>query len=387
MNNKLFLILLLFTLCSNTFGQNKDKVVRKDTISSFSSNGFFDNWSIGVAAGANIYFGEEDSKANFEKRITPSFEISATKTATPIISFRVLTSGGFMHSFDKKLQLNKMNAVSAQLHVLFDINNAIWGYKENRRYSIIPYIGTGGIISWGNDWTNRELLLPIGILNKIYLSPRFDLTVDLRHVLVNPRMNNIVARGRLYEGMGTLSVGISYKIGKRCFRKSQKPVQYQSTNDFAYSNKEEQAKSEKNVNIASIPIADKSNVYGIPVMKRDTVLIRDTVYITPPLILFFSMNQSVLTDNELIKLDQYMQYVLQKAPNREFKIFTIAGHADRDTGNSEINQRLSENRINTVCHILTEKYKIPSERIILKALGDTNNPFEVPSSNRAVIIQ
>lgn len=395
MKNRFLLLLLLITVCSSVFGQERDRVSVRDTLFRSFSNRFLDNWDIGAAAGANVYFGEEDSKGNFLKRISPSFEIYATKMITPVVSLRGLASIGVVQGwyksatpinpYDGNLHYEKFNMATVQLHALFDISNAIWGYNEKRKYSIVPFIGTGAAHPWGAGRNNRELIFLAGVLNKVYLSSKLDLTIELRHMLVNPRMNYIMKPGRIYEGMGTLLVGLSYKFGKRGIKKTslsfvgQRAVGETAKDIFMGDNGQ--------VNEVNVTIKNKDKLAGVPINTKDTVIIRDTVYVTPPLVLFFPINQSFLTDNELVKLDLYMQYVLQQNVSKEFKIFNITGHADKDTGNSEINQRLSELRVNTVCRILEEKYKISLDRISLKAEGDKNNPFENSSPNRAVIIQ
>lgn len=388
---RIIFILSLLTLCSNVFGNTENSSTVQDTIKSGFSYRFIDNWSIGATVGANVYFGEEDSKGNFLKRISPSFEIQVTKTATPVISFRGLASVGVVNGwyrsttplnpYDGELHHESFNLMTAQLHVLFNISNAIGGYKEKRRYNIIPFLGTGAAIPWGGGRTNRELIFLAGILNTIYLAPKLDFTVELRHMFVNPRMNYIVKSGRLYEGMGTISVGLSYKFGKKRIKLSNAIPEQNShrvTDQTLFIESHQRIENKNATDTAVAPA-----ISGV----KEPVVVRDTVYLTPPLLIFFPINESYLTDNECVRLDQYMHYVLKRHPNKEFKLFNLSGHADKDTGNTKINQRLSEQRVETIRRILVEKYKIPLGQISLKAEGDTNNQFEKASSNRVVILQ
>ena len=69
------------------------------------------------------------------------------------------------------------------------------------------------------------------------------------------------------------------------------------------------------------------------------------------------------------------------------KTFTLIGSADKDTGTKEINQRLSEQRMQYVYELLVNKYGVSPERLVKKAEGDMNNRFAEPELNRAVIVE
>ncbi|MEG0517581.1 MAG: OmpA family protein [Bacteroidales bacterium] len=391
MKYKLLAMLLLFSI-NSLFGQNRELRSTKDTLDYTFSKRFVDNWDIGVSGGINLYFGEEDHLGNFWKRLSPSGEVAITKMATPIISFRGMATVGQVNGwynsatpinpYDGRLHYETFNLVTAQLHVLFNISNAIWGYNPKRRFSMIPFIGVGAAWPWGSGRNNRELIFPIGLLNRVYLSPKFDFTIELRHMLVNPRMNYVVKKDRLYEGMGTISFGVSYKFGHK--RNKTSPVvpaqsYSQVTNKDLLLGYQQQAKNDIHI-VTTAP--------QTPVFANDTIVVRDTVHVVPPLLIFFPINSSFLSENELVRIDHYLRFVLSLNPNKEFKLFDLSGHADKATGNAKINQRLSEQRVEAVRQILINKYNIDSERILLKAEGDTNNPFgERESPNRVVILQ
>ena len=221
MRGKLFLARLSITLSVSAFGQNSCDSLMQDTIPCRFSPRFTSHWDVGIAGGLNHYFGEVKAADNFWKRVTPSLEIFAERTITPVVSFRGLASIGTVNGwntastsvqyYDENLHFEKFNMITVQLHALFDLSNAIWGYDEERRFSIVPFLGTGVAHPRGSGQNNRELILPVGILNKVNLTSKLDLTVELRHIFVNPRMDYVLKPGKFYEGMGTFSVGLSYK--------------------------------------------------------------------------------------------------------------------------------------------------------------------------------
>ena len=67
---KYLFIMVLFSIIQTSFAQTKEgqslEPARKAT---FINNGFWDHWFIGAGAGANIYFGDRNSDADFFHRL------------------------------------------------------------------------------------------------------------------------------------------------------------------------------------------------------------------------------------------------------------------------------------------------------------------------------
>ncbi len=61
--------------------------------------------------------------------------------------------------------------------------------------------------------------------------------------------------------------------------------------------------------------------------------------------------------------------------------------ADKATGSTKVNRRISEQRMQYVYDILVKKYGISPDRLVKKSEGDSNNRFDEPELNRIVIIQ
>lgn len=100
--------------------------------------------------------------------------------------------------------------------------------------------------------------------------------------------------------------------------------------------------------------------------------------------MFFPIGKATLDKKELTNLEFYVNNAIKADKN---KTFTLIGSADSATGSKELNQRLSEQRMEYVYNLLVEKYKISPERLVKKAEGDTNNRFSEPELNRVVIVE
>jgi len=99
---------------------------------------------------------------------------------------------------------------------------------------------------------------------------------------------------------------------------------------------------------------------------------------------FFKIGKATLDKKEQTNLEFYVRNAMKADKD---KTFTLIGSADKDTGTKEINQRLSEQRMEYVYNLLKDKYGIDPSRLVKKAEGDTNNRFAEPELNRVVIVE
>ena len=95
---------------------------------------------------------------------------------------------------------------------------------------------------------------------------------------------------------------------------------------------------------------------------------------------FFLINSAKVRPSEMVKVNEVVAF-LNANPNAKV---AITGYADRGTGNTVINARISKQRANAVFAELV-KQKIAADRIIKDAKGDTVQPFAENDLNRAVI--
>lgn len=97
---------------------------------------------------------------------------------------------------------------------------------------------------------------------------------------------------------------------------------------------------------------------------------------------FFRINKSVIDASEWAKIELAVNYL------KEHPTATVVatGYADKKTGNTAINLRLSEQRSNAVAKAMEEKYGIEAHRITVNWKGDGLQPFQLDNDkNRAVL--
>lgn len=195
-------------------------------------------------------------------------------------------------------------------------------------------------------------------------------------MFVNQRLDG-VARGSSFEGMTSVTVGLSFKLNRRGFKRVQAPDYSAYVDRIAALERDKIALDKANVRLADQNAALRNRKPEVV-----TTVVENT---TPaPVALFFGLGKATLDKQQLVNLDFYVQNSMKADKN---KTFTLIGSADKATGSAAVNQRLSEQRIQYVYDMLVKKYGVPAERLVKKAEGDTNNLFSDPKLNRTVIIE
>ena len=357
----------------------------------YETNRFFDNIFIGVAGGVNIYHGENDSYGKFGKRLAPALDVNVGKWFTPSVGARIgysginakgWTSGQTVYAkdvFDKKANIYNEKFGVSYLHTdfLWNFSNAVSGYKETRTRNFVPFFGAGWARSYGNGAYNNEFAMSIGLLNNIRLCNLLDLTLEARHMFVNQRFDG-VSRGSKGEGMTSVTMGLTFKLNRRNFKRAAAPV------DVTPYLSRIKALESDNTTLAgkNKTLADENT--ALRNRKPETVTVAGESKVSAtPVALFFQIGKATLDKKELTNLDFYVKNALQADRN---KTFTLYGGADKATGTAAFNQKLSEKRMQYVYDLLVNKYGISKDRLKTVAEGDRNNRFPEPELNRTVII-
>lgn len=94
----------------------------------------------------------------------------------------------------------------------------------------------------------------------------------------------------------------------------------------------------------------------------------------------FGLNKTNVEEQEMVSIHEIGQY-LQKNPEATV---SLIGYADKQTGNTEINAKLAEERAANVAEILQNKFGIAKERMSVSSKGDTEQIFSENAKNRVV---
>lgn len=384
------LIAVLFLASASTvaFAQesNRDetgKIVRGP----YQTNGFWDNWFIGVGGGVNTLFAPESDNV-----FTPAITAEVGKWLTPSIALRAGYQGWnfkeknyipntFSH-YDLDMEDGKISQNYMYLHgdVMLSLTNAIWGYKENRFWNVNPYIHAGYINMWNpsegfsTENHDKEFVAGPGLNNTFRLCKRANLTLDIKDMIFSARFHNYNHGGPV--NMVAATIGVQVNLGKTNWRRfSTEIVTANAALAKAYDEIEALKNAPKEKEIVEV-------IKEVPSTVTDKELVPLALGVAP-ITLYFEINKTTLNSTERAHLDYYVKNILDKDPNR---VFYLTGTADKGTGTQEINERLSNGRVKEVIRILKEEYNITADRLVLKAAEIVNNNAD-PTLDRSVIIE
>ena len=180
----------------------------------YETNRLFDNIFVGVAGGVNLYFGENDSEGKFGKRLAPALDIHAGKWFTPSVGARVgyagLQAKGwtaansiYAKGADGNLFKEKFGVMYLHADAMWNLSNALSGYREDRTWNFVPY---AGILY--KDYTMKDRYE----FTKTYAgedyTARIDETFHARHKLY-------ALAGVNYFLADNISLGVNGSFGKR----------------------------------------------------------------------------------------------------------------------------------------------------------------------------
>ncbi|MDR0891275.1 MAG: OmpA family protein [Mediterranea sp.] len=387
------LLLLLTLVMSSTclLAQQKENRDAKGNIlrGPYETNSFWSNWFIGVGGGVNVYEGEHNSKASFGKRLAPTLDVTVGKWLTPEYGVRLqyngLSSKGITYPgelyaekemYDATYAKQKFNYFNFHTDFMWNLSNAFFGFNEKRVWNFTPFLGFGWARSSANDLKDNEMSAAFGVLNTFRLGKRVDLTLEARQLIVNQRFDKEVGDSR-GEGMTSLTLGLSVKLGKTRWERVQKI----DPEAEALMQKRLQRLAERNNRLSGENERLMGELKDARNQKPETIV--KSKYTAVPSAFFFNIGESTLTDKELVNLDFFVKKALELDKDAKF---TLVGSADKGTGSEARNKTLSEQRVDYVYNLLVKKYGISEDRLVKMPKGDTDNRFEKPELNRVVIL-
>ena len=349
----------------------------------YATNRGRDNWFIGLGAGANT-FGAKD--------VTPKFGGVAAegfigKWFTPSVGARVGYKG-FKNSFDSKYlepnvnqDYNEWDQHYVHADFLWNISNAISGYKETRFWDIIPYAEFGVLIDKPSKSDNNlEFASGIGFLNDFRLGKHVDLYLDLSCAVARDQAFYTDNGDAKFAFLPAATAGLIFNLGRSNFDRVSSimpvvvPVPF--TVDQYNALKDRVAQLEKE------NAALKNEIEALKNQAPDTVYVGSDANVASPATIYFDCGSTKISDRERAHLDFYIENVLGKSD----KAYTVTGSADKATGSARRNMQLSQQRADNVKAYIVKK-GIDAERLTVKAIGDTNQRFAENALNRVVVIE
>lgn len=327
----------------------------------YLTNQLGDNWFVNLGGGVNLGYD------NGEWAVGGALNVNAGKWITPSVGARVGYNG-----------ITGIDGLFSYIHAdaLWNISNAIGGYKETRLWDFVPYLHGGLLID--NPVAGKEWAAGAGLLNLIRVTDRLDVTLDVR--------GNIYKR---YGKAGYISaaVGFSVNLGKTNFVRAEN---WHNPSDVAALDaaaaaaaaltaanaalEAEKAELQK----ANADLANQNNDLEKALAEAEA---NSGLKECGPAAFYFEIGKTTLAKKELEHLDFYLKNVLPHVKGKTLTVIT--GSADKKTGSAKRNNYLCQKRAEYLKNLMVEKYGIDVNAFDVRTLVATEGDA---SLGRAVIV-
>ena len=350
----------------------------------YETNQFYDNWFIGIGGGINVLLNE-----GYDAKIGPSLDVNFGKWFTPSVGMRAGYQGLNFNS-SKDGNSDRYGYMYIHGDFLWNASNAISGYKETRFWNLVPYVHTGFFRSYGaesSDVSDNEFAMGAGLLHNLRLTDRLDIIIDMRATVVNGSIHGSSGAAVL----PSVTAGVAFDLGWPNFvRTSSVLGAVEAANEERAAILEAAIVALEAANAAlegeNMSLKKKNSDLSKTVKQviKEEAEAEAEVVQMQPITVYFNIGQAMLGDLELQHLDFYARNIIEKVNADPSVSIVIMGSADSNTGTASRNKHLSEARGKYIVNLLSEKYGIDENRVILKS--EVVKAKARPEMDRAVII-
>ncbi len=348
-----------------------------------------ENWFMQVGAGVSVPFVEYSlEKGKAKHHLTAAYNLGFGKWISPYMGWRVDFIGGALH-WDNHT-FSKAKYVTANLDFMWDMINSVHGVNSSRVFSIVPFVGLGGTFCWdykateSNDYNRHgkvkrnQWTLPVsaGLQLRFRLCRYVDFFAEGRAQFYGDNFNNCV-RGRPVDINVAAVGGLTFKFGGDGFNS------FNACNYLSYIGNLNNQVNELRDALAATAVALAAAEAQLPCPEAEPIEPTTVILEQTPLMatVRFAIDSAVVSPQEQVNVYNVAQW-MQQNPDQSV---VIMGYADRDTGTSDYNLALSQQRAEAVMQMLVNEYGIDSSRLSIKAEGSSVQPYDVNNWNRIVI--
>ena len=347
----------------------------------YATNSFGDNWFVGVGGGINMLLDN-----GYDVKVGPSLDVNFGKWFTPSVGMRAGYQG---LKFDSTKDGNSSKYGYMYIHgdFLWNMSNALSGYKESRFWDVTPYLHAGFFRSYASDFADNEFATGAGILHNLQLNERIDVIIDMRATVVSGNIHGTSGPAVL----PSVTAGVAVNLGWPGFVRTSTIL-----GAVEAANAEKTAILE--TAIVALEAANASlEAENMKLQKKNSELSRNVKQLKTeeaalemsyeemqPITVYFTIGQTVLGQLELQHLDFYARNIIEKVNGNPNAEIVVMGSADSNTGTAKRNQYLSEARGKYIVKLLSEKYGINADKVVIKS--EVVKAKADPKMDRAVII-
>lgn len=371
MKKKIFFILAL--VCASFTAQAQAQKGEQRLVSE-AYDEFNPHWFMQLQGGAAYSVGE----TKFSNTISPAAQVAVGYKFSKLFSARFAVNGWQGKNRYCYADIDyKWNFIQPNVDVMLDLSTLFAGWKANRVFNPYLFLGAGAPICFNNDdavdavrnshfdgfeklWDGTKVMWAArgGIGADFRVSKRVAIGLEINANMYPDKFNSKKGNHDNLDWQINGLVGIKITLGKST-RHHDAVYEYIPAPE---PEKVKEPEPQPAPQPAPEPVVEKVKPQPI------------SAYI------YFRIGRSVIRPTEYPELDKLTDYLKEYPETRVI----LTGYADKDTGTSRINERLSKERAAVVKAYLIDK-GIAADRISTEAKGDTVQPFDSPQKNRVTI--
>lgn len=381
---KMMLALALFSLSVGVVAQEQEEPRSRYSVATRS---FWANWYISAGGDFNAAYSSQEAPGIggnpfSSRRGTFGFDVSVGKWLTPGIGLRTKMEGVWAKRVNTKADHHAFTYWNLHEDVMFNLHNLLFGYKENRLWNLIPYVGLG--VARNMSDKNYDLSYNAGLLNNFRVGKRISLFLDVHATVVEGTFDAAAADGwaahkkshsRHWDKLVGASVGVTYHLGKHTWEKAPDIDALMAANreqmeelTRAMAELEEENKRLRSEGKVTLPAYIPSE--PAPVAE----------VVSPTLSVFFPLGSSkIASRKDLVNLTELVNYAI-----KNHRKVLVSGYADSRTGGADFNHQLSRRRAEAVAAEL-EAMGVPRENIVVEAQGGVSTLSPYHYNRRATV--
>ena len=365
-----------------------------------STTGWDNNWFVEAKGGASAFIGSPVGCGDLFDRVMPVLQIGVGKWFTPAVGGRI----GYQGLKFKNANLQTMNYQFVHADFMYNLTHNLQCNEYGlSKFDVIPYIGVGMIrnssstagyfLTDGQQVGNHPFAFSYGIELRYLLCDRLHLVGEISGMTTMKSFDCVGTSSRFGDHMLCASVGLSYTIGKRGWKKVVDAHPYISQNDYLlerYAELSQQAHNNRNTEDTS---TDKNNYSGLNSLRyrmslgneladnaSDSLSQTSKVTVGVPIYFYFKLNTAKLVDkSQLVNLDEIAKIAIEQNLT-----IHISGAADKATGSDKRNRHLSIERAKYIGKQLMKR-GVSKDALNATSLGGINQ-FTPKEANRFTLV-
>lgn len=168
-----------------------------------------EGWFIAPSVGTQIYVGDFDNKTNIGYRFSTAMEGQVGKWITPAIAVRLRGTGYRMTGINSRGKREAINMINISADCMVDAMNFIKGVDNERRFTILPFIGIGSNLNI--DWEMACFSFTVGSQALFRVDRHINLFTELKWSFLGDKID--LSKGGIWcEGSAVLSAGFIYNF-------------------------------------------------------------------------------------------------------------------------------------------------------------------------------